>query len=171
MCHGCKRLTENITLLLNLHDGNVKIYVSSMAFVTELEFPPKAAFIMTTVHGQIHSLFTTEILIYTLLCLFLTVWASFYLVGSHLNPSSIAQDPISHQKSPGSNRKRNLRSYFDLTMGANQVLGPKAAKSDDFDNRKDLYKTRRDEFRNNSDALEELVQWKIPNHDYDYKLL
>lgn len=37
-----------------------------------------------------------------------------------------------------------------------------------FQDRKDLYRRKRDEFRSNSQAMEELRQWKAGNNDYDY---
>ena len=37
-----------------------------------------------------------------------------------------------------------------------------------FQDRKDLYRKQRDDFRNNSRAMEELTQWKAKNNDYDY---
>lgn len=37
-----------------------------------------------------------------------------------------------------------------------------------FQQRKDLYRKQRDEFRNNSQAMEELREWKAKNDDYDY---
>ena len=40
-----------------------------------------------------------------------------------------------------------------------------------FQERKDLYRKQRDDFRNNSRAMEELTQWKAKNNDYDYREL
>lgn len=37
-----------------------------------------------------------------------------------------------------------------------------------FQERKDLYRKRRDDFRSNSTAMEELREWKAGNDDYDY---
>lgn len=37
-----------------------------------------------------------------------------------------------------------------------------------FQERKDLYRKQRDGFRSNARAMEELVQWKAKNNDYDY---
>ena len=37
-----------------------------------------------------------------------------------------------------------------------------------FQERKDLYRKRRDGFRSNSKAMEELREWKAGNDDYDY---
>ena len=34
--------------------------------------------------------------------------------------------------------------------------------------RKDLYREKRDEFRSNARAMEELTQWKAKNNDFDY---
>ena len=147
---------------------------SFRAIITRPKLHYQKAFIMTVFQSQIHSLLTAEIFIYTLICLFLIVWASFYLVVPQFNPRpklSIPRDTISRQNLPTSNRRQSLGSYFDFTMSLHRVLKIVAAKSDDFDNRKELYKKRRDEFRNNPDALEELAQWKMQNHDYEYKIL
>lgn len=145
-----------------------------MAIITGPELNYQKAFIMTVLQSQIHSLLTAEIFIYTLICLFLTVWASFYFVAPQFNPRpklSIPQDTISRPNLPTINQRQSLGSYFDFTMSLHRVLKIVAAESDDFDNRKKLYKKRRDDFRNNPDALEELAQWKMQNHDYEYKLL
>ena len=40
-----------------------------------------------------------------------------------------------------------------------------------FQDRKDLYRKRRDAFRSDPQALEELKQWKRKNNDLDYKKL
>ena len=40
-----------------------------------------------------------------------------------------------------------------------------------FQDRKDLYRKRRDAFRNDPQAMEELKQWKQKNNDLDYKKL
>lgn len=40
-----------------------------------------------------------------------------------------------------------------------------------FQERKDLYRRQRDDFRSNSRAMEELRQWKARNDDYDYEEL
>ena len=40
-----------------------------------------------------------------------------------------------------------------------------------FQDRKDLYRKRRDAFRNDPQAMEELKQWKRKNNDLDYKKL
>ena len=40
-----------------------------------------------------------------------------------------------------------------------------------FQERKDLYRKQRDDFRSNSRAMEELVQWKAKNNDYEYREL
>ena len=37
-----------------------------------------------------------------------------------------------------------------------------------FQERKDLYRRQRDEFRSNARAMEELREWKAQNNDYDY---
>ena len=37
-----------------------------------------------------------------------------------------------------------------------------------FQDRKDLYRKQRDDFRSNSRAMEELREWKAKNDDYDY---
>ena len=37
-----------------------------------------------------------------------------------------------------------------------------------FQERKDLYRRQRDEFRSNPRAMEELREWKAQNNDYDY---
>lgn len=37
-----------------------------------------------------------------------------------------------------------------------------------FKERKDLYRKQRDDFRQNSRAMEELKEWKAKNDDYDY---
>ena len=37
-----------------------------------------------------------------------------------------------------------------------------------FQERKDLYRKQRDEFRSNPRAMEELREWKARNDDYDY---
>lgn len=37
-----------------------------------------------------------------------------------------------------------------------------------FQERKDLYRKQRDDFRSNSRAMEELKEWKAKNDDYDY---
>ena len=37
-----------------------------------------------------------------------------------------------------------------------------------FQERKDLYRTKRDAFRKNPRAMEELREWKARNDDYDY---
>ena len=37
-----------------------------------------------------------------------------------------------------------------------------------FQERKELYRTQRDDFRSNDRAMEELKQWKAKNDDYDY---
>lgn len=40
-----------------------------------------------------------------------------------------------------------------------------------FQGRKDLYRTRRDNFRSNPEAMEELKQWKAMSNNCDYKIL
>ena len=40
-----------------------------------------------------------------------------------------------------------------------------------FQKRKDLYRKRRDEFRNDPEAMAELKEWKALNDDVDYKKL
>ena len=40
-----------------------------------------------------------------------------------------------------------------------------------FQDRKDLYRKRRDAFRSDPQAMEELRQWKQKNNDLDYKKL
>lgn len=40
-----------------------------------------------------------------------------------------------------------------------------------FQERKDLYRKQRDDFRSNSRAMSELREWKAKNNDYDYKEL
>ena len=40
-----------------------------------------------------------------------------------------------------------------------------------FHDRKELYRKRRDAFRNDPQAMEELKQWKRKNNDLDYKKL
>lgn len=37
-----------------------------------------------------------------------------------------------------------------------------------FQERKDLYRKQRDDFRSNSRTMEELREWKAKNNDYDY---
>lgn len=37
-----------------------------------------------------------------------------------------------------------------------------------FQDRKDLYRKQRDDFRSNSRAMEELTHWKAKDNDYDY---
>lgn len=37
-----------------------------------------------------------------------------------------------------------------------------------FQERKDLYRKRRDDFRSNPQAMKELREWKAKNDDYDY---
>ena len=37
-----------------------------------------------------------------------------------------------------------------------------------FQDRKDLYRRQRDDFRSNSRAMEELTHWKAKDNDYDY---
>ena len=37
-----------------------------------------------------------------------------------------------------------------------------------FQERKDLYRKQRDDFRSNSRAMEELKEWNAKNDDYDY---
>ena len=40
-----------------------------------------------------------------------------------------------------------------------------------FQERKDLYRKQRDDFRSNFRVMEELVQWKAKNNDYEYREL
>lgn len=42
---------------------------------------------------------------------------------------------------------------------------------DDFNNREDLYRTRRDDFRDNKIAMNELAHWKAFDNQMDYKFL
>ena len=42
---------------------------------------------------------------------------------------------------------------------------------DDFDNRENLYRTRRDDFRNNASATNELAHWKAFDSKIEYKVL
>lgn len=42
---------------------------------------------------------------------------------------------------------------------------------DDFNNREDLYRTRRDDFRKNQIAMNELVHWKACDNNMEYKYL
>ena len=37
-----------------------------------------------------------------------------------------------------------------------------------FQDRKDLYRRQRDDFKSNSRAMEELTHWKAKDNDYDY---
>ncbi len=43
--------------------------------------------------------------------------------------------------------------------------------SEDFDNREDLYRKRRDAFRNNEIAMCELAHWKAHDNKIEYKYL
>jgi hypothetical protein len=52
--------------------------------------------------------------------------------------------------------------------------GPEGSEnhwSEDFDNREDLYRTRRDAFRNNEIAMCELAHWKAHDDKIEYKCL
>lgn len=42
---------------------------------------------------------------------------------------------------------------------------------DDFDNRQDLYRRRRDEFRKSTAAMTDLAEWKAQNNDHEYTVL
>lgn len=42
---------------------------------------------------------------------------------------------------------------------------------DEFDNRKEFYKDRRDAFRKCKRAMVELAQWKAQNNEYEYTIL
>lgn len=42
---------------------------------------------------------------------------------------------------------------------------------DEFDNRKEFYKERRDAFRKCKRAMVELGQWKAQNNDYEYTIM
>ena len=42
---------------------------------------------------------------------------------------------------------------------------------DDFDNRERLYRSRRDDFRNNENAMNELAHWKAFDNNMDYRFL
>lgn len=42
---------------------------------------------------------------------------------------------------------------------------------DDFDDRELLYRTRRDDFRNNRAAMNELAHWKAFDNKLEYKFL
>lgn len=42
---------------------------------------------------------------------------------------------------------------------------------DEFDNRKEFYKERRDVFRKCKRAMVELAQWKAQNNEYEYTIL
>ena len=42
---------------------------------------------------------------------------------------------------------------------------------DDFDNREDLYRTRRNEFRRNEIAMTELAHWKARDDEMEYEFM
>ena len=50
-----------------------------------------------------------------------------------------------------------------------EVLGNE--DSDNFDDQENLYRTRRDEFRNNEVAINELAHWKARDDKMEYKFL
>lgn len=51
----------------------------------------------------------------------------------------------------------------------NELLGGEG--SDDFENREELYRARRDDFRNNEIAMNELEHWKAQDDKMEYKFL
>lgn len=61
--------------------------------------------------------------------------------------------------------------YFSKMMEniCREVLGDRGY--DDFNNREDLYRTRRDEFRDNDIAMNELAHWKACDNKMEYKYL
>lgn len=40
-----------------------------------------------------------------------------------------------------------------------------------FDNHRNLYRERRDRFRNNPVAMRELAEWKAQNNSYEYTIM
>lgn len=80
-------------------------------------------------------------------------------------------DLIAYQGLVSAEQRQGLTSYFDSVMVLNWVSKPLATEPDDFDDRNELYRMKRDEFRGNPEALKELAQWKAHNHNYEYKLL
>jgi len=55
---------------------------------------------------------------------------------------------------------------YALSIGAGTEDGLQDPKQ--FQARKDLYRKRRDDFRNNSEAMEELQDWKAMKNDCEY---
>lgn len=81
------------------------------------------------------------------------------------------RDHIAFQRVVSAEQRGGLKSYCDSVMVLNWVSKPLATEPNDFDDRKELYRMKRDEFRSNPEALIELAQWKAHNHNYEYKLL
>lgn len=141
---------------------------------TALEFPNIKAFIMNVIQSSLHSLYPTIIFISTIFCLFVTVVVSSYFFAPRINPPltlPASQDHISQPNSPTRDRRYSLGSYLEFMISPVEVSEPVATGSDNFDDRTELYRRRRDDFRSNTDALKELAQWKQQNHSYNYKLL
>ena len=51
------------------------------------------------------------------------------------------------------------------------AMGEESEEDRAFQDRKDLYRKRRDAFRSDPQAMEELRQWKQKNNNLDYKKL
>lgn len=117
---------------------------------------------------------TTYIIIYTVLYLLAPVLFFLYVVAPHrffLPKFSLPRDRFKFRLSPTSKRRHSIVSYFDAVMGKPLAPDSVLSGSDDFENRNELYRKRRDDFRDNPAALAELVQWKAQNNGYTYKVL
>lgn len=80
------------------------------------------------------------------------------------------------KRAAGLDQKGHLRRgpdfIYSCKMTENircEVFGDKG--HDDFDNRENLYRTRRDDFRNNTSAMNELAHWKAFDNNLEYKFL
>jgi hypothetical protein len=56
-----------------------------------------------------------------------------------------------------------------VELNYNEASGDEG--SDDFGNKEDLYRTRRDDFRNNEITMNELEHWKAQDDKMEYKFL
>ena len=121
------------------------------------------------------SLYTSSTNTYFIVCVssILCIFTSFILLRilgtQFLFSKNRVEDPFPSQKRSEHSQYRSLKSYFTLRSRFTETMLPMAM--DDFDNRKDLYRQRRDEFRKSATAMRDLAEWKAQNNDHEYTVL
>ena len=134
---------------------------------------------MLFIKGQTHSLYLTNTNLHLVIAFVssilcgCTLFIFLQLVRSHkhkLYQHSTSRSVLPPRVTQQSYFKKfqrlvSSRMIFDKSTSAEPVADA------NFDNHRNLYRERRDRFRNNPVAMRELAEWKAQNNSYEYTIM